>query len=375
MTRSPGVDPRHGDSAESGEHARRDEPDTLSMPAAGVDAGAPRPTAPSPSGYRYEWALFDDWCIATEVDPLPASPITLAKFLGANPSSDAVQLRRVAAINRRHLDAGHAPPGRTTALRMALDPKRSERTARRAEHCWGLASALPSAGSTHALFGRRDAVLLLLSGAGLSHRAISALDRSDVIGTGTDVRIGGRHSIRIASDESTQFRPAEIWERWRTVLRFSDRFPSTTLLAEHLQANAFPDMAGWPRSAGPVAVPIDRWGHMPFPADPMTPAAVATVIGAHRSGRPPRHVPPRAPTRPPGHGEMGTKVTAPGPKSVSVVLDSDYYRIGLDARRRAHFALADMPGIADDLEDRIDHLLQRTMDLLDSTADSEPSAR
>ena len=365
MTSPFGVDPSHSGRAERGEGARRDDSGASSVQKGGVGAGATRPIAASPSGYRYEWALFEDWCIATEVEPLPASPITLVNFLAANPASDAVQLRRVAAINRRHLDSGHTPPGRTTALRMALDSGRSARTARRAEHYWGLASALPSAGSMQALFGRRDAVLLVLSGAGLSHRAISALDRSDVTSAGPDVRIGGRHGIRIAANQSTQCRPAEIWERWRTVLRFSDRSPSTTLLAEHLQANAFPDMSGWPRSVGPVAVPIDRWGHMPLPADPMTPAAVGTVIDAHRSGEPPRHVLRCALPHPRGRGEMDSKVTVPVSEPVSAVLNSDYYRIGLDARRRAHFALADVPGITDDLADRIEHLLQRTAELLE----------
>lgn len=80
------------------------------------------------SGYRYRWALFADWCDAAETSPLPASPITLAQFLDENPAGDTVQLRRVSAINRAHLDAGHPAPSRVTSMRFALD------SARTAEH-------------------------------------------------------------------------------------------------------------------------------------------------------------------------------------------------------------------------------------------------
>lgn len=329
-----------------------------------------RSAAPS-TGYRYEWGLFVDWCAATDVDALPASPIALTQFLAGNPASDPVQLRRIAAVNRGHLDAGHAPPGRATALRIALDSGRTARAARRAEHYWQLATALPFVGATQALFGRRDAVLLLLSGAGLSNKAIATLDRSDIAVDGKGVWIGGRHSIRIPADGARDFQPAEIWERWCTVMRFSDRYPSTPLLSEHLQANTFPDMARWPARPGPVAVPIDRWGHMPFPVDSMSPAGVGWVIDAHRIGQPPRHDP-----RPPrslllGNGAAEADMTCPPPQSVAAALGTDYYRIGIDARRRAHAALADVPDIADDLEYRIENLLQRTLELLDGEPNTE----
>ena len=94
MTSPFGVDPSHSGRAERGEGARRDDSGASSVQKGGVGAGATRPIAASPSGYRYEWALFEDWCIATEVEPLPASPITLVNFLAASPASDAVQLRR-----------------------------------------------------------------------------------------------------------------------------------------------------------------------------------------------------------------------------------------------------------------------------------------
>ncbi|TFI43674.1 hypothetical protein E4P29_11825 [Rhodococcus sp. 1R11] len=53
---------------------------------------------------------------------------------------------------------------------------------------------------------------------------------------------------------------------------------------------------------------------------------------------------------------------------MSVELDSDYYRSGVEARRRAHTAaLADVTDLVDDVEDRIEQLLERTLQLIGSS--------
>lgn len=313
------------------------------------------------SGYRYQWALFADWCAAADTSPLPASPIALAEFLDENPAGEAVQLRRVSAINRAHFDAGHPAPGRATSLRLALDSARRDRVTRRAAHYQAIAAGLPISGSTAALFGRRDAALLLLAGAGLSYNAIAELDRRDITADGGSLRIGGRHRIRTDPNEVTGFQPVVVWERWSTVLQFSDRYPSTTLLVQHLQRNTFPDMTGLSDRGGPVAVPIDRWGHLPFPAAPMSAAEIGSVIAGHRVGLSPRHTPRRSTSRPPADVEQ---VDVIRPEPTPVELDSGYYRSGVDARRRAHTVLAEVPGMVEEVEDRIEALLQRTLDLL-----------
>ncbi|MDR6912952.1 hypothetical protein J2W54_004965 [Rhodococcus fascians] len=323
------------------------------------------PRGSTVSGYSYQWSLFVDWCAAADVEALPASPITLAQFLAENPAGDAVQLRRVSAINRAHLDAGQPAPGRVTSIRIALDSARSDRTFRRAEQNQAIAAGLPISGSTAALFGRRDAVLLVLAGAGLSHRAIAELDRTDITTDGDGVWIGGRHRVSIAPNGTTGVEPATIWDRWHTVLQFSERYPSTTLLAEHLQRNTFPDMTGLPQRRGPVAVPIDRWGHLPLPVTAMTAAEVGAVIARHRAGVSPLHTPRRPVIRPSDGTDRRDPSAAPEP--VSADLDSRYYRSGVEARRRAHTALADVPDMVDDVEDRIEQLLERTLHLLGSS--------
>nr|WP_249277091.1 hypothetical protein [Rhodococcus sp. 06-621-2] len=211
---------------------------------------------------------------------------------------------------------------------------------RRAARYQAIAARLPTEGATAALFGRRDAVLLLLAGAGLSHTAISEIDRSDVSVDGESLWIGGRHGVRIDPHTVAGCRPVEVWERWRTALQFSDRYPSTPLLAEHLQHGTFPDMNALPDRPGPVAVPIDRWGHLPLSLHAMTTAEIGAVIAAHRTGLAPPHAPVRR-TR------AAPKVTDHQPNNalteVSSELDSGYYGTGVGARRRAHKALPMCP--------------------------------
>ena len=341
----------------------------MSVAAGSVTAVAPiRPTAQ----YGYDWALFVDWCDAAEFASLPATPAVLAEFLGDNPAGDTVQRRRVSAINRHHLDAGHVPPGRTTSIRIALGSARAERITRRADRLHAIAEALPKVGTTEALFGRRDAILLLLSGAGLSYRAITDLDRGQVSADGDDVWIGGRHRIRIPARSTHTSSPVELWTRWSEVLQFSDRYPSTPLLAEQLQRNSFPDMGEWPQRSGPVAVPIDQWGHMPFPPHSMAPDAIAAVVHAYLTDAPPRRK-SRRPARRRVDDENSQDFTeTPVAEPVSIDLDPDYYERGVQARRLAYVAIADIPGIVDDVEDRIEQLLQRTLDLLDDVATDEP---
>ncbi|MDJ0362254.1 hypothetical protein [Rhodococcus sp. H29-C3] len=319
-------------------------------------------------GYRYEWQLFVDWCTASDVNPLPTSALTLVEFLGDNPAGDSVQLRRVSAINSRHRGACLPEPGRVTAIRLALDSARSTRIRHRATQLGALATALPVTGSTEALFGRRDAVLLLLAGAGMLYTAIAGLDRADIAVRDASLWIGGRHQLLIPS--TPELDPGELWRRWRTVLAFSDRYPSTTLLFQHLLGDTFPDMTAVPNRAGPVAVSIDRWGHMPLPPVAMSPAAIADIVRAHATGQPPRRIIGR-PLRyndQPGSDHHPTSIAA---ECVSADLDPGYYTAGVAARRRAHEKLSELPSLVDDVEDRIEQLLQRTLDLLDGASITE----
>ncbi|OZD60775.1 hypothetical protein CH263_19970 [Rhodococcus sp. 06-1059B-a] len=324
--------------------------------------------------YRYEWALFTDWCAAADMTPLPATPVTLAEFLGDNPAGDRVQIRRVSAINRAHRDAGQPQPGQVTALRLALDAVRVQRRRGLGQVLAAAARDLPFTGLTEALFGRRDAVLLLLAAAGLSYRAISELVSTDITVDDGSLWIGGKHRLRIDAGTAPGFESAQVWPRWHQVLVFADRYPSTSLILQHLRGGTFPDTDGWPQRPSPVAVPIDRWGHMPLPADAMSPDAIADVVGAYRLGAPPR----RTPVRPRSSGRTGSD-TVHDVEHAAAAFDSEllstgYYETGVQARRRAHTVLAELPQVYDEVEDRIDALLARTLDLLErhGSADVDP---
>lgn len=56
-----------------------------------------------PRRYRYDWALFADWCTAADLPFLPAAPSTLALFLAEHPAAAATQRARVTA-SLEHLD-------------------------------------------------------------------------------------------------------------------------------------------------------------------------------------------------------------------------------------------------------------------------------
>lgn len=154
---------------------------------------------------------------------------------------------------------------------------------------------------------------------------------------------------------------AAVWWRWEQVLRVVQEHPSTRVLEQHLRAGAFPDDdgPGGPGGSGPVVVPIDRWGAVPLPPVAMTPAAITSVMTSHLAGTPARHRP--LPTRS-GPRRSSEPSVVPGDDDTGL---SDTYAAGVAARSAAHTALADVGDVLDEVEDRAEELLRRTLALLD----------
>jgi hypothetical protein len=170
--------------------------------------------------YVADWALFVDWCHATDHEPLPAEPTTVLDFLGDCRAAAATQRRRVIAIDHQHTAAGHPPPGADPRVRDALGrpptdlPPVAPDVRERVDAALRM---LPNRGWTGGLFGQRDRCLLVLSQlAQIPHRHLAALVAGDI--TVTDgvatIRVAGQARTVDAVDDPVLCGPCAI-ARWR----------------------------------------------------------------------------------------------------------------------------------------------------------------
>ncbi|QXU56687.1 hypothetical protein [Rhodococcus sp. LW-XY12] len=311
-----------------------------------------------PVRYRHDWALFADWCAAADRSPIPASPDTLALFLGEHPAAAATQRRRLSAINTVHTDHGYPPPGRTETVRRHLDTTRASRLDRLGQLLLQRATELPTLGWPSGLFGRRDALLLVLAATGMSFTDITRLRRRDLRHDGNTLVATTQSGERFRLEPDLEIRcdPAAIYQRWAEIQAFLDQYPGTHLLRHHLTdpVDVVADPLDAEQARQPLLCPIDRWGHLPH-AQPMTPQSVSTLVRAHLTGRAPvRKVLPV-----PRQNDVEARIES------DIVLDPDYYDRGVNARRRDHEALADLTDVFDKIEHRADALLDELMAVLE----------
>ncbi len=110
------------------------------------------------AGYAADWALFTDWCTATNRVVLPADWATITAFTAGCPGAPATIRRRLAAIAHHHRAAGHPAPA--NPMPPAAWPTRERIDAGQVDMLMRL---LPSHGWIGGLFGRRDRALLALA--------------------------------------------------------------------------------------------------------------------------------------------------------------------------------------------------------------------
>ncbi|MFE7423312.1 hypothetical protein [Rhodococcus sp. NPDC057529] len=316
-----------------------------------------------PRRYRYDWALFSDWCTACDHRSLPAHPWVVAEFLDEHPAAVGTQRRRVAAINAVHVGAGLPAPGRAEAIRQLLSTNRADRLARVGERVAQVVPRIPVTGWPGGLFGRRDALLLTLAAAGLGFEEIARLRRTDVT-TERDTLVvkAGEGWVRVTAESGVE--PIAVYTNWVEVLGFLDRYPSTKLLAGRLDKgaslSAFADSAR--RDEQPLLTPIDRWGHTPYDPTALTGHSIAALTRAHLAGQAPEHK--RPPTWQP---TTKSDEDPPVPVVVDIELDQSYYDRGIAARRNAHAHLEDVTDVLDGIEDEADKLLADLLSILDHT--------
>ncbi|MBF4476735.1 hypothetical protein [Rhodococcus rhodochrous] len=312
-----------------------------------------------PSRYRHDWVLFADWCAAADHRPIPAAPETLALFLHEHPAAVATQRRRLSAINAVHTRHGYPAPGQTETVRRHLDTARDQRLDRHARLLLRRATELPTEGWPSGLFGRRDALLLVLAATGMSFTDITRLRRRD-LRLDSDILVAttwAGERFRLPPDPETGSDPGAIYRRWANIQAFLDQNPGTHLLRHHLAdpVEIVADPFDTEQARQPLLCPIDRWGHLPH-GQSMTPQSVSMLVRAHLSGR----APVRKALPVPPQDDVDAWVEP------EIDLDSDYYERGIAARRRDHESLDDLTDLFDDIEAHADALLQDLMGVLES---------
>lgn len=352
---------------------------------------ASHPSSPAPpsavaKAYRYDWQLFADWCQAAELRALPADPVTIALYLDENPAATNTHRVRLAAINSVHQRTGYPAPGTARALRDRLSRRTRPRPDLR-DQARDVIAHLPTTGWPGGLFGRRDALLLVLSCyLHLSPAEIGRLRRSDIIFTGSEIHVRGGHDITVPADlEDPRAGTAPVYLRWARLQAFNDRHPTNRMVAESLLAatpvtdNTIIGTQPLPRIRfdGPLLPAFDRWGHEPLGRSGLSRHAVTSIASAHLSGNA-RHRPDRTVR----HFDDGwtdvvedvatAAYSDPTDKDESTSQFVDYtadelaakYDAGIAARRAGAESMAELDDAFDDLDSRTAELLARTEALL-----------
>lgn len=321
-----------------------------------------------PARDRHTWMLFTDWCTAHDHPVLPASSELLARFHSAHPASTATQRRRISIIDTVHRRYSFPAPGRSDSIRAALDATCRARLGDLAARAGEVISRLPETGWPAGLFARRDAMILTLAATGLTYTQIAALRICDVTADPvTDaLHVDTIDHARAATPPglaAAGASPARVHRRWMEVLGFADRYFSTHMLATCMDTGDGSELTGHdgriaPADQRPLLTPIDRWGHTPLTATPLTARAVAAITTAHLTGQAPQH------SRPPVRKSSESASFTTEARGIEPLGD-DYYEHGIAARRHAHDTLDDVTSVLDEIEDRADRLLADLLELIE----------
>ncbi len=269
-----------------------------------IDAGSWAPG--TRATYAADWALFADWCVAADHQPLPADPTTVLEFLADCPGAPATRRRRVIAIDHQHSAAGHPTPGADPRVRDAVGRPPTDRppvTSDVRERVDAALRMLPSRGWTGGLFGQRDRCLLVLSQlAQIPHKHLAGLVAGDLTVTAgvATISVADRTRTVDAADDPVLCGPCAI-ARWLQTHDVIVTKIATPAVSRHLRkleslTNASPHVCREQltladRSADhPLLAPVTQWGHAPFPLTPMSPHAVSRqardlldgIIAVHR---------------------------------------------------------------------------------------------
>ena len=150
--------------------------------------------------YRADWRLFEVWCAARAIAPLPATPEIIATFLGAQAASGSKAStlgRRTAAIRYAHALAKHESPTNAElvkatlrGIRRTLGVAPTQKAPATAERLLMMVHGMPDTRK-----GLRDKALLLLGFAGAFRRSeLVAINIEDIEHVEQGLRITLRRS-------------------------------------------------------------------------------------------------------------------------------------------------------------------------------------
>ncbi len=322
------------------------------------------------AGYAADCALFTDWCAANHQDPLVGDVATISAFNVACPAAPATQRRRLAAIEHHHRAAGIEIPWKSSGSAVTAPPIRV-REPLDPDLVVTALRLLPSRGWTAGLFGRRDKALLVLAAATdlpyreLAVMTVGQLDIADgaagvadtsgelriVEGTFDPVLCGPCALVRwrrVVDVEVTTLSVA----RMRSLLK---KAPVVTSTSRHVCRD--PGPINLETLAVPLFPPINQWGHLPMPIQPLSRHAISILARQIQTGFPAHRdldVDEVVDILSPAETEAGEPAT-PRP-----VYD---WAAANQTKKDAIAQLASLSSTMDDIDARITQLIDRTRNL------------
>ncbi len=222
---------------------------------------------------RADWALWADWCTATDRNPNHGAIPDLAVFLLELPATSGVQDRRVRSIVRTLTGTGHVLPRPTPPAPVGTGPAW-------ASHGDALA-ALRQEWHPEGVAARRDALILTLTATGFTRTRITTL-RPAQIHLFPDVAVDGmelpRHTDPVQCPSCAVVRWLQVLDAYRHLSRYD---VEDLLTAARTRTRPHHDCQvllgdGW-RHTRWVIPTIDRWAAIQ-PGAPITPRGITGIL-------------------------------------------------------------------------------------------------
>jgi integrase len=179
--------------------------------------------------YRSDWQIFTTWCHARDLEPLPAAPEVVARFLSSQATAGVKAStigRRCAAIGYAHKLAGHREPPSNAetvkavmrGIRRTIGTASTQKAPATADIIGEMLKRCPDT-----LVGKRDRALLALGFAGAFRRSeLVALRVEDLAEVPDGLRVTIRRSKtdqegqgqEIAIPRGYKLRPVEAVQAW-----------------------------------------------------------------------------------------------------------------------------------------------------------------